>query len=413
MSEPEADFFSENACSSNGACQYMGTAATMQIMSEALGLSLPTNALMPAWSSSLPRMAESAGRHVLKALESGLTPETILTPEAFENAIMVHAAVSGSTNALLHLPAIAAQIGLEVTPADFDRIHRRIPVLCGLQLSGKWPNQILWFAGGVPGIMREIKDHLHLEAMTVTGKSIGENLEDLERRGFFKHQAKWLENYKIHPRDVIQPMDAPYQPNGGLAVLTGNLAPGGCVIKHAAAASEMQEHTGPARPYDSEAEAVAAIDQGLIRPGDVIVIRYEGPKGSGMPEMFKATETLQTKPELRATVALVTDGRFSGASRGPAVGHLTPEAVDGGPIALVEENDLISISVAGRALNLVGVEGKPMPPEEIAAVLRQRKEAFKPKPNRHTGLLDLFARNTDETSRGASMLWADHSKPRR
>lgn len=404
MTEQEQLFFQVNACASCGACQYMGTAATMQIMAEALGLSLPGNALMPAWSNFIKHYADRAGSQVVTLLEKGITPEKILTSQAFENAIMVHAAVSGSTNALLHIPAIAEQAGLTISPDDFDRIHRKIPVLCSLQLSGKWPNQILWFAGGVPGVMRALKDHLHLDALTVTGKTVGENLEELEGRGFFEQNALWLKNYKIRAEEVIQHPDTPYKKDGGLAVLRGNLAPGGAVIKHAAVVPEMHEHVGPARPFDSEESAIAAIEQEEILPGDVMIIRYEGPKGSGMPEMFRTTELLHTREALRSTVALVTDGRFSGASRGPAVGHVSPEAAVGGPIALVEENDLIAVTVSNRSLDIVGVRGKRRTTEEVRGILSERRAKLKPFENRKTGALGLFTRLAGDTFKGAGIL---------
>ena len=404
MTADEERFYKVNACASHGACQYMGTASTMQVLSEALGLSLPGNALMPAWSSFIGHYADRAGSQVMTLLKKKILPKTILTPEAFENAIMVHAAVSGSTNALLHIPAIAGQAGIRIGPDDFDRIHRQIPVLCSLQLSGRFPSQILWFAGGVPGVMRVLKDHLHLDAMTVTGKTVGENLADLEAGDFFEQNARWLENYQINPKEVIKPLSAPYKPDGGLAVLKGNLAPKGAVIKHAAVPPDMHEHVGPARPFDSEEAAIAAIEKGTITSGDIIVIRYEGPKGSGMPEMFKTTEVLHTKEALKSTVALVTDGRFSGASRGPAVGHVTPEAALGGPIALVEADDLIEISVSNRSLDIVGINGQRKSAAEIIRILKKRLANMTPFENRKPGVLGLFTRLAGETSKGASIL---------
>ena len=406
MAPEQALFYKTNACGSAGACQYMGTAATMQITAEALGLSLPGNALMPAWSNLLGHLAGRAGGQALALLKNNIRPRDILSPEAFENAVMVHAAVSGSTNALLHIPAVAAHAGIDRDPGIFDRIHRRVPVLCSLQLSGKWPNQILWFAGGVPGVMRELRKMLHLDVLTVTGKTLGENLADLEASGFFDNTRKYLANYRITPEEVIFPLDAPYKPDGGLAILRGNIAPEGSVIKHAAADPSMHHHTGPARVFDSEAAATGAIEQGRIRPGDVMVIRYEGPKGAGMPEMFKATELLHTKAELRATVALVTDGRFSGASRGPVVGHISPEAALGGPIGLIRENDLIEINLSQRGLNLVGTCGKRKPPGEIDRELDRRRAGFVPPDRAETGVLGLFGETARGVWEGASMLKA-------
>jgi len=404
MTQQEEDFFKLNACASHGACQYMGSAATMQILSEAMGLSLPGNALMPAWSSLIRHHADLAGIHLMQLLEKQILPEDILTKESFENAMVVHAAVSGSTNALIHLPAIARQAGICINPEDFDRIHRKIPVLCSLQLSGKWPGQFLWFAGGVPAIMRELKEFLHLDVLTVTGKTLAQNLNDLEKNGYFANTQRYLKNCKLKPDQIIQPLSSPYKPDGGLAILKGNLAPKGSVIKHSSCDPSMHNHTGLARVFDSEKAAIVAIEKNLILPGDVLVIRYEGPKGSGMPEMFKTTEVLHNRTGLRNTVALVTDGRFSGASRGPCVGHVSPEAAEGGPIALIEEKDLIHIDVKNRSLNLTGINGNAKTPEEISIVLTRRLNRLPIFKNKRSGVLGLFTKMAGNTWEGASML---------
>lgn len=403
MTLHEELYYKVNACPTAGACQYMGTASTMQVISEALGLSLPGNALMPAWSNIIKHYADRAGQKIIELLKKGITPKDILTKKAFDNAIVIHAAVSGSTNALIHMPAIARLAGVTVSPEDFDAIHQKIPVLTGLQMSGQWPTQILWFAGGVPGLMLALQKYLHLDALTVTGKTVGENLHDIKRDGFLEKNYKYLNNFGIRPEDVILSVDNPYNPSGGLAFLKGNLAPGGAVIKHAVVAPEMHRHTGPARPFNSEEEAIDAIMTGRIVPGDVIVIRYEGPRGAGMPEMYKTTEVLYNRPELRASVALVTDGRFSGATRGPAVGHVTPEAVMGGPIALVEEGDLISIDVAGRALQIVGIQGEVKDPVEIERKLKERAKGWINPKQKKDGTLGLFTRNAGNTVQGSSI----------
>ncbi len=404
MGEEEDFFYKINACSSCGACQYMGTASTMQVMAEALGLSLPGNALMPAWSSLITHFSDRAGQTIMTLLEKDIRPSSILSPKSFENAITIHAAVSGSTNALLHLPAIADQSGISVTPDDFGRIHKKIPVLVGLQMTGHWPTQLLWYAGGVPGIIRVLKDHLHLDVLTVTGNTLGHNLTELEKEGFFEQTALYLENYKIKPEQVIQPLEHPYKPEGGLTILYGNLAPQGAVVKHAAVASEMHCHLGSAKPFDSEEDAIAAIQAKQILPGDVLIIRYEGPRGSGMPEMFRTTEILYNHPHLRDKVTLVTDGRFSGATRGPAIGHVTPEAATGGPIALVEEGDLISIDIPRHTLEIIGFEGKQTNKEEVDRKLRERTAAWKGFDMKRNGLLGLFTKMAKETQKGASML---------
>ncbi len=404
MTEAEQLVYQVNSCPSAGACQYMGTASTMQVMSESLGLSLPGNALMPAWSNFIKHYADRAGKQVLELLKKSIVPKDILTPKAFENAIMVHAAISGSTNATLHLPAIARQAGVKISALDFDRIHRKIPVLVSLQTSGAWPTQILWFAGGVPGIMMAIKEYLHLDQMTVTGETLGENLDELEKSGFFQNNYAYLRNFGLKPEDVIKPLSAPYYAGGGMAVLTGNLAPAGAVVKHAAADPKMHQHTGPAKPFDSEEDAIEAILANQIKPGDIIIIRYEGPQGSGMPEMLKTTEALFNRPELRATTALVTDGRFSGATRGPAIGHVAPEAALGGPIAFVEEGDLITIDIPERVLAIVGCKGERKDPGEIDRILQERASNWVNKKTEQGGVLGLFSRAAGATAEGASML---------
>ena len=397
-------FYTLNACPTCGACQYMGTASTMQVMAEALGLSLPGNALMPAASGLANQYADRAGRDIIHLLENDVRPDDILSRKAFENAVTLHAAVSGSTNALLHMPAIANLAGISLTPKYFDSIHKRIPVLVGLQMSGRWPTQMLWYAGGVPGLMRELKDYLHLDVMTVTGRTVGENLAEMEKNGYFKRTALYLKNFQVKPKDIIRSLDDPYDAHGGLRVLSGNLAPDGAVVKRAAITADMQRHAGPARPFDSEKDAIAAIQKGDINPGDVIVIRFEGPRGSGMPEMFRTTEILHHHTALGDKVALVTDGRFSGATRGPAVGHVTPEAAAGGPLALVEEGDLISIDTHAQTLALVGISGERKKPDEIKGILAERSRKWKGFMPEHKGVLGLFTRSAGATQKGASML---------
>ncbi len=403
ITRKDEEFLLCNACPTAGSCQYMGTASTMQILSEALGLALPGNALMPAWGSSIQTYAQWAGKRIVEMVEEDLTPRKILTKRSFLNAIMVHAAVSGSTNATLHIPAIAQQAGIEITLSDFDEIHRKIPVLVSLLSSGKWPTQYLYFAGGVPGIMREIKAYLYLDEMTVTGKTVGENLDELEHNGFFRHNAMYLNNYGHKPEEIIRPLQDPYNPDGGLAALYGNIAPEGSVIKHASADPATHIFTGTARVYDSEDAAVQDIESGKIHPKDVLVIRYVGPRGAGMPEMFRATEVLYTHPELRASTAIVTDGRYSGATRGPAIGHVTPEAAVGGVIALIEDGDIISINVPQRSLNLVGCAGKTMSHDKVEKVLCERRKAWKYSESPKKGVLGVYARNAGKTASGATI----------
>jgi dihydroxy-acid dehydratase len=404
MSAEEGLFHQINACSTCGACQYMGTASTMQVMAEALGLTLPGNALAPAWSNVIAHFADRAGQRVVQLLEENIRPSDILTRKAFENALMVHAAVSGSTNALLHMPAVARHAGLSLAPEDFDRIHKKIPVLAGLQTSGRWPTQILWYAGGVPGIMQKIREHLHLDALSITGKTVGENLDELKEAGFFERAAVYLKNYNIQPQDVIQDLDNPYQSGGGLTILRCNLAPQGAVVKRAAVAAAMHRHIGPAKPFDSEENAIEAIVSGAIKPGDVVIIRYEGPRGAGMPEMFKTTEVIFSRPDLRESIALITDGRFSGATRGPAVGHVAPEAAAGGPIALVEAEDIIAVDIPAQTLDIIGVSGERQSRREVEKILQQRAAQWKGFRLEKKGVLGLFSEMAGDLNKGASML---------
>jgi len=402
ITKEEFNAFKKTACPSCGACSFMGTASTMQVMSEALGLTLPGAALIPFGRGSLKRSARRSGRQVIDLIGKNILPSEILTRKAFENAIMVHAAIAGSSNALLHLPAIAYELGIELEPELFEEIHRKIPFLLNIRPSGFYPADHYWRAGGTPGIMKEIYRFLNLDVLTVTGKTLGANLEDLESEGFFKNRHGELKVYGINKEDIIRPIDNPIQPQGAIAILKGNLAPEGAVTKHSAIAKEMLSVTLNARIFDSEEAAYNAVISKKIVPGDAVVIRFEGPKGSGMPELFYTTEAIASDPALIATVALITDGRFSGATRGPAIGHISPEAVDGGPIALVEENDLIELNIPERKLNIVGVKGIKKKPDEIAKILDDRKAAWiKPAPKYTKGALGKYTKYAVSAMKGA------------
>lgn len=393
ITEKELCFAKENACPSCGACSFMGTASTMQVTAEALGLTLPGSALLPATSPDLLTKAYETGVRAIELAKEGLLPSQILTEKAFENAIMVHAAIAGSSNSLLHIPAIAHEVGIELDADKFDEIHRRIPYILNIRPSGFYPGEYFYYAGGVPGIMEEIKEFLHLDVMTVTGKTLGENLEDLKRNGYYERCYAELEKRNLKKEDIIKTVVNPIQKQGALAILKGNLAPEGAVIKHSAVPKEMREAVLIARPFNSEEEAIKAVLTGEINPGDAVIIRYEGPKGSGMPEMFYTTEAIASDPRIAASTALITDGRFSGASRGPAIGHVSPEATEGGPIALVEEGDLIKISVSERKLSIIGVNNKELPEEEIEKILVERKKNWKkPEPRFNKGPLAVYTR---------------------
>ncbi len=398
-----------NACPSCGACSFIGTASTMQIMAEALGLSLPGSALLPATSPDLLDYAYRAGKRAVEiAGDDAMRPSHLLTMDNFENAILVHAAISGSTNTLLHLPAIAHELGISIDGDTFDRLHRGMHYLLDLRPAGRWPAEFFYYAGGVPAIMEEIKDVLHLDAMTITGKTVGENLAELKKNGFYERCQKWLdeanERCGLHltKDDIIRPYDEPIGTDGSIAVLKGNLAPEGAVIKHTACPKEMFKAVLRARPFDSEEECIDAVLHHKVQPGDAVFIRYEGPKGSGMPEMFYTSEAISSDKELGRTIALITDGRFSGASTGPVIGHVSPEAQAGGPIALVEEGDLIRLDVKERVLEIVGIAGEEKTPEEIAAVLEERKKNWQPKPVKYPkGLLRMFAKLAASPMKGA------------
>lgn len=388
------------ACPGFGACQFMGTASTMQCMSEALGMTMPGAALTPASLFDIRRTARRTGEQVMTLIQKEIRPADILTPAAFENAIRVHAAISGSTNALIHLPAIAHQLGINVDEALFDRINRETPYLGNIQPSGKYLSELFWYAGGIPRVQLELADMLDLKVMTVTGKTLEENLAEIEKEGFFRRGEGYLANYHLKWEDVILTRDRS-KDLGSIAVLKGNLAPEGAVIKFSAVEPDMRVHQGPARVFDHEEDALAAILKGSVEPGSVIILRYEGPRGSGMPEILATTEALVTIPTLSNT-AIVTDGRFSGATRGPCVGHVSPEASRGGPIALIEDGDLIAIDIPSRSLSVIGCRGKPLSPEAVSALLAQRKKNWKlPDLQHNSGVLKRYTRHAASAMKGA------------
>ncbi len=336
----------------------------------------------------------------MQLAQKDIKPADILTRQAFENAIKVHAALSGSTNALLHLPAIAHELDIEIDAQLFDRINREVPYLVNVQPSGKHVSEMVWYAGGVPRVQLELKDMLDLDVMTVTGKSLGENLKQLARDGFFQRGEGYLANYSIKREDVIYPVSKSNS-FGSIAVLKGNLAPEGAVVKFSAVPTDMLQHEGPARVFDNEEDALAAVMQGQVDPGSVIILRYEGPRGCGMPEILSTTEALVTNPALQHT-AIITDGRFSGATRGPCIGHVSPEAVAGGPIALVADGDIISIDIPARSLNIVGHKDKRMEPNEVQSLLTERKKGWTPAVRKHpAGILKRYTSQAVSAIKGA------------
>ncbi len=342
------------ACPGCGSCAGMFTANTMNCMMEALGLGLPGNGTIPAVYAERDRLAKDAGRAIMALVEKNIRPRDILTREAFENAVAVDLALGGSTNTTLHLPAIAWAAGLDLDLQLFNEIGTKVPHICSMSPGGAHHIQDLYRAGGVQAVMKRLaeKGLIHEDCGTVTGASQGQNIAKA----------------RVKDDEVIRPLDRPYHATGGLAILKGSLAPDGCVVKQAAVLPEMLVHTGPARVFNSEEEAFAAIQGMKILDGDVLVIRYEGPKGGpGMREMLTPTSTLAGMGMDR-TVALITDGRFSGASRGASIGHVSPEAAAGGPIALVREGDQISIDIPNKTIELL----------VDAAELERRRAAWKP-----------------------------------
>ena len=324
------------ACPGCGSCNGMFTANTMACLTEALGMSLPGCATALANSDKKQAIAKETGKQIVRLVNENLVPSRILTSDAFENAVAVDMALGGSTNSVLHLSAIAKEAGIKLSLAKYDEIGRQVPHLSNLVPSGPYDVEDLDNAGGIQALMKELKPMLHLDALTVTGKTMTEHLE----------------NAQVLDRTVIRSMGKPVHATGGIAILTGNLAPAGAVVKTVAVSVAMLNHTGPARVFDSEREAVDAMRERLIKTGDVVVIRYEGPVGGpGMPEMLVPTATISGMG-LSDSVALITDGRFSGATRGPCVGHVAPEAAVGGPIAILRDDDVIDVDIPGRKLSV-------------------------------------------------------------
>jgi dihydroxy-acid dehydratase len=372
------------------------------MLAEALGMALPGSALLPAGYMLQLRMAHRTGAAALSLFDKRITADKVLTQEALENAMVVHAAIGGSTNAILHLPAIARELGLEFSLELVNRINSRVPLILNVRPSGLHPTNLIWAAGGVPAIMQELTDYLHLDALTVTGKTVGQNLADLEKDGYLDTIPRFLENSGLSRVDIIRPVTDPLNESGGLAALWGNIAPDGAIMKRSAVVKEMLKFVGRARVFDSSEEALEAIFEKKIKPGQAIVVRYQGPRGNGMPEQFYLTEAVASDRTLNRSVALITDGRFSGGSRGPCIGHVSPEAAAGGPIAAIENNDLVLIDVENSRLELIGTDGKEEEPEEVNRILKERLEKLTP-PQRPTrsGLLRLYTERCASAHLGA------------
>ena len=378
MTECEVCEYENKVCPTCGSCSGMYTANSMNCLTEVLGMGLPGNGTIPAVYSERIRLAKHAGMQVMELYRRNIRPRDIMTEDAILNALTVDMALGCSTNSMLHLPAIAHEIGMDFEIDFANGISAKTPNLCHLAPAGPTYMEDLNEAGGVPAVMNELNKRglLHTECMTVTGKTLGENIEGCEN---------------LNP-EVIRPIDNPYSETGGLAVLKGNIAPDGSVVKRSAVVPEMLVHEGPARVFECEEDAIEAIKDGKIVAGDVVVIRYEGPKGGpGMREMLNPTSAIAGMG-LGSSVALITDGRFSGASRGASIGHVSPEAAVGGPIALIEEGDIIQIDIPNLTLNA------KISDEELAA----RKEKWQPRePKVTTGYLARYAAMVTSGNRGA------------
>mgnify|MGYP000861110053 FL=1 len=377
MTEEELRELEMQACPGVGSCSGMFTANSMNCLTEVMGLALPGNGTIPAVFAERKRLARQTGRKIMELVNKDIRPLDIFTEKTIENALTLDMALGCSTNTVLHLPAIVHEAGLDFDLQLINKLSTRVPHICSLAPAGEHHIEDLYYAGGIQGVMKILAegDLLHLDELTVTGKTIRENLQEVRDIDY----------------NVIRPLDNPYHQEGGLAVLTGNIAPDGAVVKQAAVAEEMLVHEGPARVFRGEEAAIEAISAGKIKPGDVVVITHEGPRGGpGMREMLAPTATLMGMG-LDDSVALITDGRFSGATRGAAIGHVSPEAVAGGSIGIIEEGDIIYINIPERKLELK-ISG-----EELAERLRN----YEPEAVKKTGYLERYARNVLSADKGA------------
>lgn len=378
LDEAGVEDYTENACPSCGSCSGMYTANSMNCLTEAIGMSLRGNGTIPAPYSARIRLAKLTGMKIMELVKKNIRPRDIMTHDAFRNAEAVDMALGCSTNTMLHLPAIAHEAGVEINLSDANSISEHTPNLCHLAPAGDTFMEDLDRAGGVYAVMNELakKNLIKTDLITATGKTVAENIAGIQNTN----------------ANIIRPIDNPYSPNGGIAVLKGNLAPDGCVVKRSAVAPEMMKHEGPARVFDSEDEAIRTIYDGGIHAGDVVVIRYEGPKGGpGMREMLNPTSAI-CGMGLDTSVALITDGRFSGATRGASIGHVSPEAASGGNIALVHEGDIISIDINAYKIEL------KVSDDELA---KRRAEWKAPEPKIKTGYLARYARLVTSADKGA------------
>lgn len=378
ISEKDIFEMEEVICPGPGACPLMGTANTMQIISEALGMTLPRTSTVPAVSAHKLRVAKESGRQIVELIKKGIRPSNIMTRNALINAVVVDLAIGGSTNAVLHLLTLAQELGVELTLDEFDRLSRKTPCICAVIPNGPFTVVDFHEAGGVPALMEELKNFLNLDCLTVNAKRMKDNIKGA----------------RILNEKVITRKENPVYKEGGVAILKGNLAPQGSVTRPPSFRKEMLNHTGPAKVFNSDEDALNAIRTKKIKNGDVIVVRYEGPKGApGMREVMLSTDAL-VGMGLDKSIALITDGRFSGFTQGAAIGHISPEAIAGGPVAIVKDGDIIDIDIPNRSLNVRLTE------EEIRDRLRNWKA---PEPKLKKGVLTIYSRLTEQAEKGASI----------
>lgn len=382
-------------CPSQGACAFMGTAATMQVIAEALGLALPGTALIPTHIKPFKEIVDKTPNYLEQLTKHSLKPSEIITESSIKNAMKIHAAVGGSTNALLHIPAICKELNIEFNPAWINEINEEIVPNVNVRPMGEYGSEYFWYAGGVPYLIKELAEYLDMDAMTITGKTLAENIKQLEDEGFFARNIKYLDKLKLKREDII--CKPSIYGNVHILCLRGNIAEKGSIIKASGLPLEMRDVTLEVRAFNTEKEAFDEIMNGQIDPNTAIVVKYCGPSANGMPEMFYLTEALSNDEQLSKTCALITDGRFSGASRGPIIGHVSPEAADNGAIKYVRNGDYLTINIKNRSIDIVDASGEKM------AVAELKKRQVEDRKVKHKGLLKLYTHLATDAMNGGIM----------
>lgn len=385
----------KECCPNQGACAFMGTAATMQVIAEALGLALPGSALMPTHIKEFKTISEQIGDYLDLLSTNPVKPSEIVTKEAILNALKIHVAVGGSTNALLHLPAICKEVGIKFNPKWINQVNEEITPIVNVRPVGVYGSEYFWYAGGVPYLMDLLKEHLNLDVMTITGKTIRENLDYLKKINYFERNLEYLNKKKLLREEII--CNPEIYGTEHILCLTGNLAPSGSIIKASGLPLEMRDIRLKVRAFNSEKLAIEAIISGQIETYTAIVVKYCGPRANGMPEMFYLTEALSNDEALSKTCALITDGRFSGASRGPIIGHVSPEAKNNGPIKYVMDGDFLKIDISNRRIDVVDTRG-----EYVAIDVLKSRRTDEPK-FYHQGLIQLYTHLATDAIEGGTM----------